>query len=75
LRSLIDRNLFITPAQVSKIIALYSTIDQSNLGLDENTIQEMQTTVTQIIHAAWPVNFNLSLPQFTPHIQGVHNLL
>lgn len=75
LRSLIDRNLFITPAQVSKIIALYSTIDQTNLGLDENTIQEMQTTVTQIIHAAWPVNFNLSLSQFTPHIQGVHNLL
>lgn len=35
----------------------------------------MQDTVIQIIHAAWPVNFNLPLTQFTPHIAGVHNLL
>lgn len=35
----------------------------------------MQETVNQIIHAAWPVNFNLPLTQFTAHIHGVHNLL
>ncbi|OOQ90614.1 NRPS-like enzyme [Penicillium brasilianum] len=75
LRSLVSRNLFITPIQASKIIALVSTIDEPNLGLDENTLECMQDTVTQIIHAAWPVNFNLPLTQFTPHIQGVHNLL
>jgi thioester reductase-like protein len=75
LRSLADRNLFTTLAQKSRIIALASAIDQPKFGLDDHTIYCMQETVTHIIHAAWPVNFNLPFSQFFPHIQGVHNLL
>ena len=28
-----------------------------------------------MIHCAWPVNFQLSLQSFEPHIKGVHNLI
>jgi thioester reductase-like protein len=35
----------------------------------------MRKSVTQIIHAAWPVNFNIPLIQFEPHIRGLYNLL
>ena len=35
----------------------------------------MQNSVTQIIHAAWPVNFNLPLAQFEEHVRGLHNLV
>jgi thioester reductase-like protein len=76
LRSLIEKDLYITAEQVSKIVALNSFLDQPELGLgDQDLIRSMRETVTQIIHAAWPVNFNLPLAQFEPHIRGLHNLI
>jgi len=35
----------------------------------------MLKTTTHIIHAAWPVNFQLSLSSFEPQLRGLHNLL
>ncbi|KAJ5160926.1 uncharacterized protein N7482_007930 [Penicillium canariense] len=75
LHGLGDRELYITPTQKAKIVALNSTLDEPNFGLDPEVIQSMQKSVTQIIHAAWSVNFNLPLTQFSPHIQGLHHLL
>lgn len=56
-------------------MALNSALDQPNLGLQDTLIRAMQAAVTQIIHAAWPVNFNLPLTQFESHIRGLHNLI
>ncbi|KAJ5092472.1 hypothetical protein NUU61_007342 [Penicillium alfredii] len=75
LQSLIDRRLSITPAQADKIVALNSPLDQPDLGLPEEIIHQMQDSVTQIIHTAWPVNFNLPLSQYEPHIRGLYNLI
>lgn len=75
LHNLLDRELYITPGQASKIVALNSALDQPNLGLQDTLIRRMQASVTQIIHAAWPVNFNLPVTQFEPHICGLHNLI
>ncbi|KAJ5189040.1 Male sterility NAD-binding [Penicillium cf. griseofulvum] len=77
LRTLSDKDLFISPQQRTKIIALNGRIDQPDFGLslDENTITHMLDTVSLIIHTAWPVNFNLPLPEFEPHIQGLYNLI
>lgn len=36
---------------------------------------QIRRQTTLILHAAWPVNFNLSLTSFEPHIAGLHNLL
>lgn len=77
LQSLIAKELYITPEQASKIVALRSALDQPNLGLeaDSDVLHQLQQSVTQVIHVAWPVNFNLPLNQFEPHIRGLHNLI
>ncbi|KAJ5630895.1 AMP-dependent synthetase/ligase [Penicillium longicatenatum] len=75
LASLIERELHITPEQASKIIALTSSLDEPDFGLSEELITRMRKSVTQILHVAWPVNFNIPLSQFEPHIRGLYNLL
>ncbi|KAL8663294.1 MAG: hypothetical protein Q9168_008121, partial [Polycauliona sp. 1 TL-2023] len=70
--SLQDRKL---DMQGSKVTAVTSDLAHPTLGLDESTFFEMQSSITHIIHAAWPVNFQLPLSSFEPHIQGLHNLL
>ncbi|KAL8706728.1 MAG: hypothetical protein Q9201_000253 [Fulgogasparrea decipioides] len=70
--SLHNRKLSFQP---SKTIALTSDFSQPTLGLPEATYSEIQSSATHIIHAAWPVNFQLPLSSFEPHIQGLHNLL
>lgn len=74
-QSLADKTLKITTDQASRIIAFNSPLDQPNFGLDKSTIHEMRSNVTQIIHAAWPVNFNMPLAYFEPHIHGLQNLI
>ncbi|KAI0597659.1 hypothetical protein F4775DRAFT_602084 [Biscogniauxia sp. FL1348] len=46
-----------------------------NLGLTPEVYSTLQNSVTLIIHAAWPVNFNISLTSFTPQIAGLRNFL
>lgn len=48
---------------------------QERLGLSEESLQMLLDEITVIIHAAWPVNFNLGLSSFEPHVAGVRNLL
>ncbi|TFK78258.1 hypothetical protein K466DRAFT_507571 [Polyporus arcularius HHB13444] len=44
-------------------------------GLDEATFVEMRGSVTAIVHNAWRVDFNVSLPSFEPLIAGARKLL
>lgn len=46
-----------------------------NLGLRAEEYAQLQSSTTAIIHAAWPVNFNISLESFRPQIAGLRNLL
>lgn len=75
--SLKDKDLYLSPEQKAKIIAFNSRIDEPDFGLDldEDTISHMLDSVSLIIHTAWPVNFNLPLAEFEPHIQGLYNLI
>ncbi|KAI3068907.1 hypothetical protein CBS147339_8037 [Penicillium roqueforti] len=75
--TLADKDLLISPEQRMKIVAFDSRIDQPDFGLslDESTINHMLDSVSLIIHTAWPVNFNLPLTEFEPHIQGLYNLI
>ncbi|KAL8645201.1 MAG: hypothetical protein Q9210_006841, partial [Variospora velana] len=70
--SLADRNLNL---DTSKTTALTTDLSSRALGLNEATHAEIRSSVTHIIHAAWPVNFQLPLSSFEPHVQGLHNLL
>lgn len=76
LRSLAEKDLHVSAGQASKIMACTTSLDQSDLGIGNGTIlHRMQTSVSLIIHTAWPVNFNLGLAQFEPHIRGLHHLI
>ncbi|KAI1180403.1 acetyl-CoA synthetase-like protein [Nemania sp. FL0916] len=46
-----------------------------NLGLHPEEYALLQNSATLIIHAAWPVNFNISLGSFRPQIAGLRNFL
>lgn len=46
-----------------------------NLGLRSEEYVELRNSATLIIHAAWPVNFNISLASFRPQIAGLRNFL
>ncbi|KAK5054558.1 hypothetical protein LTR84_001449 [Exophiala bonariae] len=64
-----------TDFPTARVTFLKSEVGKVNLGLDDEVYPRLQQSVTNVIHNAWPVNFNLTLPTFAPHLQGVVNLL
>ncbi|KAI9042662.1 acetyl-CoA synthetase-like protein [Aspergillus affinis] len=76
LRSLESRGLAL-PRNTSptRIITLTTELDQPDFGLDATTLHQLRQSVSMIIHSAWPVNFNIPLHSFEPHIAGLHHLL
>lgn len=68
------RNL---PVQFPKERVTFLTGDLSldSLGLESDTYERIRSSATDIIHNAWPVNFNLSLSTFQPNLLGVIKLI
>ncbi|KAE8224044.1 hypothetical protein CF319_g3017, partial [Tilletia indica] len=66
-QSFSSRDLDTAPAHSSKVDYLHGNPTDPKLVVPEE--------VTSIIHAAWSVNFNLSLADFTPEIEGTVRLL
>lgn len=50
-------------------------LSQQRFDLTEAQYDELESEVTLVIHNAWPVNFNLSLPSFKPQLDNIINLL
>lgn len=50
-------------------------LSQPDLGLGRAKYAELLTSADRIIHNAWPVNFNISVVSFEPHIRGVRHLV
>ncbi|KAF2087179.1 putative NRPS-like enzyme [Saccharata proteae CBS 121410] len=73
--SLSKRGLEITSCNSGKMTALVSDLSQPNLGLWPEMIEKLRSSVSVIVHAAWPVMFNIGLESFEPQIVGLHNLL
>ncbi|KXH65933.1 thioester reductase domain-containing protein [Colletotrichum salicis] len=46
---------------------------KSNLGLEPEVYDRLLKEADRIIHNAWPVNFNISVETFEPHIRGVRH--
>ncbi|KAF5354614.1 hypothetical protein D9757_012341 [Collybiopsis confluens] len=44
-------------------------------GIESSLYETMSSTVTLIIHTAWPVQFNYSLESFVPALQGIRGLV
>ena len=73
--SLRARHLELSETSQAKIIAFGGELSKYDLGLDASFLARMKTEISLIVHIAWPVNFNLPLQSFEPHIAGLHNLL
>ena len=76
MRSLESREIKLTERQLSKLYALPSDLSQPNIGLDNDVLERLLSSVTCVIHSAWAVNFNLGVRSFEgQHIRGTYNLL
>lgn len=75
--SLHQRQRTLSPEAWSKVVSLAADVNNSNrLGLESaESYETIRASATAIIHNAWPVNFNLSLSSFEPHIGGAVNLI
>ncbi|KAI1324258.1 putative NRPS-like enzyme [Xylariaceae sp. FL0255] len=72
-----SHNFDTTPLKTgSRITFLCANLAHPKLGLDSKVYEALltPTSPTVIIHNAWPVNFNLSLSAFRPHLAGLVNL-
>jgi aryl carrier-like protein len=68
-----DNKLMDFPA--SKVTFLKADFSQPGLGLDDEKYKIIRDSATDIIHSAWPVNFNITLDTFEPHLEGIINIL
>ncbi|KAF9553324.1 acetyl-CoA synthetase-like protein [Agrocybe pediades] len=58
-----------------KLVLLAADTSAPLLGLREEEYEEIRSSLTHIIHNAWPVDFNLSLASFEPSVLGLRNLV
>lgn len=78
LRSMRIRRVYETLSESArtKLVALPSDLSQPTLGLDAQTYHLVASQITELIHCAWSVNFNLHLSSFEKDsIAGVANLI
>ncbi|KAI1106718.1 acetyl-CoA synthetase-like protein [Jackrogersella minutella] len=62
-------------ADFSKCEFLQVDTSLPDLGLGSEKYDELLASADRIIHNAWPVNFNISLSSFEPHIRGVRHFV
>ncbi|KAK7745063.1 putative NRPS-like protein biosynthetic cluster [Cytospora paraplurivora] len=58
-----------------RVTFIHSDFQKPSLGLDGPTYELLQSKIGLVIHAAWPVNFNLTLAAFRPQLAGLVNFL
>ncbi|KAF4618234.1 hypothetical protein D9613_011556 [Agrocybe pediades] len=76
LKSLVDRGLDGNSILRSeKLVLVEANLALAQFGIADELYTEMVSSVTHILHNAWPVDFNLSLASFESSIKGLHNLI
>lgn len=65
----------VTPADTTTITFHRADLSAPSLGLPDSTYTTLLDSIDTVIHCAWPVNFNIPLSSFEPHIAGVANLV
>ncbi|KAJ6028558.1 NRPS-like enzyme [Penicillium herquei] len=65
----------LAPADEARVSFWKADLSQADFGLQQDQLQQLQEQATLVVHNAWPVNFNLSLASFKPHLTGVVNLI
>ncbi|KAI6351823.1 hypothetical protein MCOR25_009733 [Pyricularia grisea] len=50
-------------------------LSRPDLGLDADVYNRLLQKVDRIVHNAWPVNFNMSIETFEPHVASARNFV
>ncbi|KAK5633742.1 hypothetical protein RRF57_009457 [Xylaria bambusicola] len=58
----------------SKCTFLHANMSRLDFGLPRDVFNELLATADRFIHNAWPVNFNIPVQSFEPHIRSVRNI-
>jgi len=58
----------------SKVEFYHADMSNMDLGLGKRVYDRLLKEVDRVIHNQWPVNFNIPVESFEPHIRGVRNL-
>ncbi|KAJ5389916.1 uncharacterized protein N7496_000984 [Penicillium cataractarum] len=64
-----------TPLDADRVTFLTVDLTGSSYGLDTSALETLVGETTQIIHSAWPVDFNQPLSFFQPSLQALVNLI
>ncbi|KAF9556254.1 acetyl-CoA synthetase-like protein [Agrocybe pediades] len=76
LKSLVERGLDgDSILRSEKLVLVEANLALAQFGIADELYTEMVSSVTHILHNAWPVDFNLSLASFESSIKGLHNLI
>ncbi|ETN40068.1 uncharacterized protein HMPREF1541_04343 [Cyphellophora europaea CBS 101466] len=75
LSQLHSRGIDLPASLLDKLTCLPSDLSLPTLGLSETHLTLLRTSLTHVIHCAWPVNFNLPLPAFAPSLASIQNLI
>lgn len=59
----------------TRVTFIKTDLESPSLGLSDHVYNSLRTKIGLFIHAAWPVNFNLTLSSFRPQLTGLVNLL
>ncbi|KAL8652659.1 MAG: hypothetical protein Q9210_002553 [Variospora velana] len=59
----------------SRVQILQTKTNDPHLGLDDKQYQHLTSVVTHVIHTAWPMDFKMTLPSFSPAFQTLRNLI
>ncbi|KAN0112508.1 acetyl-CoA synthetase-like protein [Hyaloscypha variabilis] len=62
-------------SSLDKLKCFSAKLEEEDLSLIASVYEKLQSEVSTIIHAAWPVNFSLPLRAFEPSLRGLGNLL
>ena len=58
-----------------RVTFLKADLSKNHFGLAPEVYGQLLNSVTTVIHAAWPVNFNMPLSSFEPQLAGIVNLV
>ncbi|KAF8869423.1 putative aminoadipate reductase [Infundibulicybe gibba] len=70
-----DKALDLNLLTSEKLTFVEGDASQHLFGLSESIYEELGNSVTIVIHNAWRLDFNLSLPSFESNVRGTRNLI
>ncbi|KZP06375.1 acetyl-CoA synthetase-like protein [Athelia psychrophila] len=71
----VDKAFDTTLLESEKLVYVEGDAALPNLGLSSELYDQIQSSVTIVIHNAWRLDFNLSLASFEPNVRGTRNLI